>query len=83
MRPWIYCGWFFENISAVLTGGQKGKERMSVVEQNIVKAIKITQKGNSAVWGMEVDVSMLCVALIKLSQTGNKIIGRGRGLLEL
>lgn len=83
MRPWIYCGWFFENFSAVLTGSQKGKERMSVVEQNIGKAIKITQKGNSAVWGMEVDVSMLCVALIKLSQKGNKSIGKGRGLLEL
>ena len=49
MRPWTDCGWFAENISAVLTGDQRGKDRMNVVEQNIGKAVKITQKGHSAV----------------------------------
>lgn len=49
MRPWIFCSWFFEDISPMLTGGQGGKERMTVVQENIGKAVKITRKGHSAV----------------------------------
>lgn len=74
MRPRVYCGWFFENISAVLTGIQKAQKRMNVARQNIVRAVKIMQKGHSEMWIMEVDVSEMCVALTKLSQ--KKIPGK-------
>lgn len=49
MRPWTYCGWFLENISAVLTGGQRAKKRMDAARQNIVKEVKIMQKGHSEI----------------------------------
>lgn len=47
MRPQIYCGWFFENITAVLTGVQRAKKGMNVARQNIVRAVKIMQNGHS------------------------------------
>lgn len=68
MRPWTYCGWFFENISALLTGSQRARKRINVARQNIVKAVKVMQKGHSERRAMEVDLSELCVALIKPSQ---------------
>lgn len=64
----------------MLTNGQRTKKRMNVARQNIAKAAKIMQKGHSEWKDMEVDLSELCVALIRPSQKKkNKNIRKGRG----
>lgn len=51
----------------MLTGVQRAKKRINVAKLSIVKAVKIIQKGHSEMGAMEVDISVLCVVLIKLS----------------
>lgn len=49
-------------------GAKEPKKRMNVARQNLVKAVEIMQKGHSERRVVEVDLSELCVGLIKLSQ---------------
>lgn len=44
------------------------KKRMNVARQNLVKAVEIMQKGHSERRVVEMDLSELCVGLMKLSQ---------------